>query len=261
MLNNTKTPSGRPRISVTLSNNHFPDCSPESRQEQASPLSEVAASVIFPISAIVRASYPRTSAWAGLSEAGQILCEAEAHKGAPLTQEELRALEMAHLDAYDRDWAFQRRGISEEWIGGWSHAFALYAQAVARARDSDPLHGLGQVSHTGTVTAQQTCDPQPQTTIRFRHARLRVTSHEDFWQGIWEGQLAALDEQPAWQETQAGWGCAPARSLSVARYCDDLLDLVYELGNHGLDFVTGYVLGYAEGLLCGRTFPPARVRE
>ena len=42
---------------------------------------------------------------------------------------------------------------------------------------------------------------------------------------------------------------------------DELLDLMVETGNYGLDFVVGYVLGYSEGLLSGRQRHPARVRE
>lgn len=41
---------------------------------------------------------------------------------------------------------------------------------------------------------------------------------------------------------------------------DELLDLIYETGNHRLDYVVGYVLGLSEGLLCGRTNPPAQIQ-
>ncbi len=72
-----------------------------------------------------------------------------------------------------------------------------------------------------------------------------------------QGQLLrqTQDEQDEWQQLRAGWDGADIRPLTAARYCDDLLDLVHETGNHGLDFIMEYVLGYSEGLLCGRVIP------
>lgn len=58
---------------------------------------------------------------------------------------------------------------------------------------------------------------------------------------------------PKIRRDRASWGEVPA-----ARCFDELLDLLYETGNYGLEYVVGYVLGYSEGL-CGRTFfPPAK---
>jgi len=93
-----------------------------------------------------------------------------------------------------------------------------------------------------------------------------VTDQEDFFQGVWEEQLAALDEQGVWTALRHKGSGDPALSdealgtVSAAWCFDALLDLLHEAGNHGIDFVAGYVLGYSEGLLCGLTFPPARLQ-
>ncbi len=255
MLNTTQASTTGVRVSVTLA----PGCSTTSVSMDISaspPLPTIAASSVFPVSTIAQDNHPRTSAWAGLAEASQILAEAEAHKGSPLSREELRALMEAHLDAYDADWAFGRSGISEAWMAGWSHAFALAAQQVERLRDPEPLHGIGLVSRQHLPLSAQ--PDQPRTTICFRKAQIAVADLHAFWQGVWEGQLAALDEQEEWIVIASEGSGESLFPLSSARIFDDLLDLVYETGNHGLDFVTGYVLGYSEGLLCGRTVPPVR---
>jgi len=161
------------------------------------------------------------------------------------------------LDAYDPRWSFGQRGISDAWMRGWCYAFALYAQALACCRHPEPVTGLGLVSDGDTTASEQTVSRRPQTIVRFRQVRITVADPDAFFQGIWEGQLAALDAQPAWQVLRAAGASGP---LSSARYVDELLDLMYETGTHGIDFLTGYVLGYSEGLLCGRLVPPARVQ-
>lgn len=219
----------------------------------------------FPVSRIACESHQRVNLWAGLVEGGQILSEAEAHKGAPLTQAELRMLQVQHLDAYDPDWAFGRRGISEEWLHGWEHAFALAAQQAARACDAEPLHGIGIMSRMGVPASEGT--GAQRTSVRFRQAQFQVHDPEAFFQGVWEGQLAALDAQGATTGCSFSDTGTAASSNNVSRqvtaaWCfDELLDLVVETGNYGLDYVVGYVLGYSEGLLSGRTYPPASVSK
>src|SRR5262245_15519757 len=109
MPNNTQISHTRTRITVTV----LPGSSDALRTEAP----DTSSPGSFPLSRCALEEHPRESAWAGLAEAGQILAEAEAHKGAPLTREELRAVMDAHQDAYDPDWAFHQRGITDEWIG------------------------------------------------------------------------------------------------------------------------------------------------
>ncbi len=247
----TKAATTQPRLSVTLSPGQSLGDLLTDTQTPSSMLAEEHAA--FPVSAIAHEEHPRTNAWAGLAEAGQILAEAEAHMGRALTQAELRTVLDAHLDTYDPTWNFGRAGISDAWIAGFCHTFALYAQAVARQRHQEPIAGIGLVGCPEAAPSPRCATDQPRTPVQFRHATILVADPDAFWQGIWEGQLAALDAQPAWQTP--GMVIPP---LTSAGLCDELLDLVVELGNHGLDFVTGYVLGESEGLLCGRTTPPAR---
>jgi len=245
MLNDAQISETRPRMTVTLFPGRSTDALPTGTPG-TSPLGS------FPISKVALEEHPRTSRWVGLAEAGQILAEAEAYKGAPLTQVELRALMVAHLDAYDPNWSFHRRGISDEWMSGWEYAFALAAQQIARGQDAEPPHGIGIMAHDRFSWPYQSDDSassksSPLLEARFRQARVLVHDPQDFFQGVWEGQLAALNNA--------------ARPASAAWCFDELLDLLYETGNYGLDFVVGYVLGYGEGLLCGRVWPPARIQR
>ena len=204
---------------------------------------------LFPISAIAQASHSRATMWEGLAQASQIVSEAETRKGVPLTQTELRVLMNFHLDAYDPDWMWSRQGITNAWMAGWEHAFALAAQRVERARDPEPGSGIGLLASGAPPSPSDRLVSR--STVHFRRAQLQVAAPEDFFQGVWEGQLAALDAQPPWQVALES---APPRS--TVQIFDDLLDLLYETGNHGIDFVVGYTLGLCEGLLCGRIWPP-----
>ncbi len=259
-----KAAKTHPRLSVTLSPGQSPGDFPASEQAKAStPAPE---SATFPVSAIARAQHPRTSAWAGLSEAGQILAEAEAHKGAPLSREELRALQVLHLDAYDPDWSFQLRGISTDWMNGWEHAFALASQQMERSQYREPLYGIGLFGCVGKARPAGATANASRTTVRFHNATLQVADPEAFFQGTWEGQMTALDAQGICQALAAAVGDADAHtgeaaaSLTAAYCFDEVLDVLYEAGNHALDYVVGYLFGLCEGLLCGRTNPPARIQ-
>jgi hypothetical protein len=258
MLNTTQPQQARTHFSVTLVPGGFPVSVSMDISTLCFP-SQASACPVFPVSMVALSEHPRVSAWAGLAEAGQILAEAEARKGASLSLEDLRAVQVMHLDAYDPAWNFERRGVSEEWISGWSHAFALYARQITRVRDPEPVHGIGLVYTSASVAGAQpqAQTDQPRAIVHFRQAQLAVADPTAFWQGIWEGQLAALDGQNTWKISGTH---ATRESFSSARYWDDLQDLFAETGNHGLDFITGYVLGLSEGLLCGRTNPPARVQ-
>jgi hypothetical protein len=191
MLNDTYTPLAGIRISVTLS----PGCTADPLQAGAPSLAA------FPVSRIAREPHPRVNLWAGLSEASQILAEAEAHKGAPLTQAELRALMELHLDCYDPDWSFQKQGISEEWMRGWERAFALASQHAARARCPEPPHGIGALYHPGGARGDSPAQARAASlpSVRFCQAQVLVQDPAAFFQGVWEGQMAALEERGGWK--------------------------------------------------------------
>ncbi len=262
MLDTTKSTQKKPRLAITLSPDHPVDGSPVSQPEaQTAPLPEAATSLIFPISAIVHEEHPRQSAWAGLAEACQILAEAEAHKGSPLTFLDLRTLMLSHLDGYEPNWHFHLREIADAWMAGWEHAFALAAQRTERLQYSDPLSGIGLFGGVDQAPVAETAANEQRTTVHFRHARLRVTQPEDFFQGVWEGQCTALDVRDPDQTRQASQGGEAAASLSAVWCFDELLDLFYELGNHRIDYAIGYVLGLCEGLLYGRTNAPDLIQR
>ena len=260
---NTQTSQRQRRLSVTLFYDHPPDDFGEASQAHSLP--QAMASTPFPLSNITLDDHPRDSVWAGLAEAGQILAEAEIHKGAPLTLAELRTLMETHLDAYEPRWSFGWRGIGEVWLSGFSHAFAFYAQQAVRIQNAEPLHGIGLVGQMGGSrpaegdTLAQPTEPLSPSTVRFREATITVSDPEAFWQGVWEGQLAAL-EQRVWAGCQSLTRGATIGPVSSAWCFDELTDLCYEAGNHGLDFIAGYMLGLSEGLLCGRLIPPAKVQ-
>lgn len=264
MLNTTHPQQARTRISVTLIPGSFPV---SMSMEISAPCSlpQAEASFPFSVSAIALCDHPRVNAWAGLAEAGQILSEAEAHKGGLLSQEELRAVMDAHLDAYDPTWSFGR-GITEAWLTGWSQAFALYSRQIARSTHPEPIHGselLASDSLAEHATASALPAEAPPQTVRFRKASLQVRDPEAFWEGVWQGQYNAqtlCSPLELWAAMRSAEGLPAVGPVTVAWCFDELLDLFTEAGNHGMEFVVGYTLGLCEGLLCGRINPPVRIQ-
>jgi len=199
----------------------------------------------YPISKIALEEHPRVSVWAGLAEGCQILSDAEEWKGASLSKTELCALFEIHLDAYDPDWTFHRRGISDEWIGGWCHAFQLATQQVERAHYPDSSEAVGSPTYGDTSKLEQS--------ICFRRAKLNVYDAEAFRLGAWQGQMTGVDEREGQLECTSGYqGEVKLNTTSSVRLFDEVLDVVTDTGNLGLDYVVGYVLAYSDALLSGR---------
>ncbi len=247
----TKAAKTHPRISVILSPGQSPDDT--SVPTSAPPLPP---DTVFPILAIAHDDHPSENAWAGLAEGAQIPCEAEAHKGDPLTQEELHAVLQAHQDTYEPRWNWQRVGITTDWMAGFEHGFMLYNQQRVRDAYPEPVHGIGLVQTSSPATSGER---EPRALVQFRKATFQVADPAEFREGQYN--VATLSSpQELWAALRQREGL-PTTGVVTATWCfDELLDLVAEGGNYGLNFVMGYVLGLCEGVLSGRTHTPARIQ-
>lgn len=241
MQNNTQTPNTRTFASVSPQET----CSTKLGPADTSLGTNAASGATFPIFKIALEEHPRVSAWAGLAEGCQILFDAEEWKGGSLSKTELRALFEIHLDAYEPNWAFHRTGISDEWMGGWSHAFQLATQQVERAHYPDSPDALASQPYGDTNKQEQP--------ICFRRAKLNVYDAEAFRLGAWQGQMTGVDEREGQLEyTYVCQGEVKVNTASSVRLFDEVLDVVADTGNLGLDYVVGYILAFSDALLSGR---------
>jgi hypothetical protein len=244
----------RPRVSITLSSSTDP---------LPAAVPTLPASTTLLPETIVLDPQSRTSMWAGFAEGCRAIAEAEERVGAPLSREDLHALYDAYFDAYEPHW-WPKGSISDDWLTGWSRAFALAALQVERRRFSESPRPGCEVTMEAHLAAESG-EKAERSSLRFRQASIQVSNTEDFWQGVWEGQMAAVDVQ-GWLVAVCSSGFSgsaphpgpPPSLLSSVQIFDEFLEIMRETGNLGLDFVAGYFLGFCEGVLSGRQRYPAK---
>jgi len=269
VLNNEQTPDSRTFVSAFSSQK---SSSTNSLSQEVPALHQFTNTITFPVSAIALEEHPRVSTWAGLAEGGQILDEAEAQKGAPFTLTDLRALYETHLDVYSPNWAFGQRGITDEWMDGFSRAFMLAAQQAERAHYPEPLSGIGTLVSKSILSTEPTIVASPAYSnelqpvqVRFRQTTLAVHDFEAFQEGVWQGQIAGIDEGGQMmgsynRDSNSTFGLSDAAASTVmsVKFFDEVLDVVAEIGNLRMDYVVGYLLSYSDALLSGRQWYPTK---